>query len=55
MLHKIDGVLVAVGVIDLLKTILNSDYFFYNPDYSFLHLGTVGAVMEMQYMNLLKS
>ena len=54
MYHRIDGRLVAVGVFDLTNTIFNSDYFIYDPEFSFLHLGVVGAVMEMQYMNFLK-
>mgnify|MGYP001572356019 CR=1 FL=1 len=54
MYHGIDGRVIAVGVIDILKTIFHSAYFFYDPDFSFLHMGVVGAVMEMQYMRYLR-
>ena len=52
--HRIDGKLVAVGCIDILKTMLNSGYFFYDPEYSFLYLGVVGAIREIEYMRLIK-
>jgi arginine-tRNA-protein transferase len=55
MYHRIDGKLVAVGVIDILKSLVNSDYFFYDPANNFLHLGVVGAIMELQYINYLKA
>jgi arginine-tRNA-protein transferase len=45
---------VAVGVIDILNTILNSAYFVYDPDYSFLALGVVGAIREIEYMRMIK-
>lgn len=54
MYHRIDGKLVAVNVIDITRTILNSEYFLYDPEYSFLCLGVVGAVRELEYMNLIK-
>ena len=54
MYHRIDGKLIACGVIDILPTILSSGYFFYDPDYSFLTLGVVGAIREVEYMRLVK-
>lgn len=54
MYHRIDGKLVAVGVLDVLKTIFNSAYFLHDPAYSFLYLGVVGAVREIEYMRLIK-
>lgn len=54
MYHRLDGKLVAVGVIDVLPTYLNSGYFIYDPEYKFLNLGVVGAVREIEYMNLMK-
>lgn len=54
MYHRIDGKLVAVGLIDITNTILNSAYFIYDPDYSFLTLGVVGAIRELEYMRLIK-
>ena len=55
MYHRIDGKLVAVGVIDICSKYLNSAYFIYDPDYSKLSLGVVGAIKEMEYMRLIKS
>ena len=54
MYHRIDGKLVAVGIIDITRTVLNSAYFIYDPDLKFLNLGVVGALMEMQYMNMIQ-
>ena len=51
--HRIDGKLVAMGVIDITKTCLNSQYFIYDPDYSFLCLGVVGAIHEIEYMKMI--
>mmetsp|Transcript_14670 Transcript_14670/g.10554 ORF Transcript_14670/g.10554 Transcript_14670/m.10554 type:complete len:124 (+) Transcript_14670:930-1301(+) len=47
MYHRIDGRLAAVGLFDITPTLYNSDYFIYDPEFSFLHLGVVGALMEM--------
>ena len=52
MYHRIDGKLVAVGVLDICKRFMNSAYFLYDPDYMFLSLGVVGAIREMEYMNM---
>jgi arginine-tRNA-protein transferase len=38
-LYRIDGKLIAVGVIDILPICLSSVYLFYDPDYAFLSLG----------------
>ena len=54
MYHRLDGKLVAVGHLDLTRTVLNSAYFIYDPDYKFLNLGVVGALMEMQYLNKIR-
>jgi arginine-tRNA-protein transferase len=54
MYHRIDGRLVAVGVIDILKHIFNSAYFLHDPEYSFLYLGVIGAIREFEYMRLIK-
>mmetsp|Transcript_33500 Transcript_33500/g.32568 ORF Transcript_33500/g.32568 Transcript_33500/m.32568 type:complete len:204 (+) Transcript_33500:58-669(+) len=54
MYHRIDGQLVAIGLFDILSTIYNSDYFIYDPAFNFLHLGVVGAIIEMEYMRLIK-
>ncbi|KJE93653.1 hypothetical protein CAOG_08778 [Capsaspora owczarzaki ATCC 30864] len=44
--YRIDGVLVAVGVIDLLPHCLSSVYFFYDPVYAKLGLGVFSALYE---------
>lgn len=54
MYHRIDGKLVAFGVIDICRRFFNSAYFVYDPDYKFLNLGVVGAIREMEYMRMVK-
>uniref|UniRef100_A0A1I7ZA10 Arginyl-tRNA--protein transferase 1 n=1 Tax=Steinernema glaseri TaxID=37863 RepID=A0A1I7ZA10_9BILA len=48
-LYLLDDKIVAVGVLDLLPTCLSSTYFFYDPDYSFLALGTYSALREIEF------
>lgn len=45
--YFLDGVLIAVGVIDILPECVSSVYFFYDPDYSFLSLGTYASLREI--------
>ncbi|KAH8418405.1 hypothetical protein KR222_008866 [Zaprionus bogoriensis] len=45
--YWLDGQLIAVGVIDILPGSVSSVYFFYDPDYSFLSLGTYGSLREI--------
>lgn len=45
--YFLDGVLIAVGVIDILPECLSSVYFYYDPDYSFLSLGTYASLREI--------
>ncbi|TNV81128.1 hypothetical protein FGO68_gene1509 [Halteria grandinella] len=54
MYHRIDGKLIAVGIIDLTSEILNSAYFIYDPEYRFLNIGVVGAIIEMEYIRMVK-
>eukprot|EP00347_Sterkiella_histriomuscorum_P016430 403353207 len=55
MYHRIDGRLVAVGVIDICPSqVVNSAYFMWDPDFKFLNLGTVGALIELEYMRMLR-
>ncbi|KAM7534144.1 hypothetical protein Aperf_G00000115204 [Anoplocephala perfoliata] len=42
--------LIAVGVVDLVPGCLSSVYSFYDPDYSFLHLGTYTALCEIAFV-----
>nr|CAG4643207.1 EOG090X06AF [Ilyocryptus agilis] len=48
--YLLDGKLVAVGVIDILPSCLSSVYFFYDPDYSFLSLGTYASLREIAFV-----
>lgn len=54
MYHRIDGKLVAFGVIDITNRFLNSAYFVYDPVFKFLNLGVVGAIRELEYMRLIR-
>ncbi|KAF7992199.1 hypothetical protein HCN44_001524 [Aphidius gifuensis] len=40
--------LMAVGVIDILPSCISSVYFFYDPEYSFLSLGTYSSFVEIK-------
>ncbi|KDO27297.1 hypothetical protein SPRG_07547 [Saprolegnia parasitica CBS 223.65] len=46
-LYRLDGELVAVGVIDVLGANWSSVYFFYKPNYAHLQLGTYSALREI--------
>ena len=50
MLHRIDGHLFAVGVLDYLPETVESVYFFYDPEYRELSPGTLGALREIEYL-----
>jgi len=50
MYHRIDGKLIAVGALDFTSSIASSVYFFYDPKYKFLGLGTVGSLREIEYI-----
>lgn len=41
--------MIAVGVIDILPKCVSSVYFFYDPDYRNLTLGTYGSLREVQF------
>lgn len=45
--YRIDGKLVAVGVIDVLPHCLSSVYLYYDPDISFLSFGVYSALREL--------
>lgn len=49
MLHRIDGELFAVGVLDYTPHALSSVYLFYDPSYAFLNPGTLCALKEIEY------
>ncbi|KAK7108348.1 hypothetical protein V1264_016098 [Littorina saxatilis] len=48
--YMLDGKLIAVGVIDILPNCVSSVYLYYDPDYSFLSLGTYSALREVAFV-----
>ena len=48
--YRLDGELIAVGVIDVLPTGLSSKYFFWDPAYAHLSLGKVSALKEIEWV-----
>ena len=50
MLHKINGEIFAVGVLDITEITCSSVYLFYDPKYEFLSPGTLCALREIEYM-----
>jgi len=50
LIHKIDGKIIAVTVWDILPHYLESVYCYYDPDYSFLDLGIITTIREIEYM-----
>nr|XP_016999684.2 arginyl-tRNA--protein transferase 1 isoform X1 [Drosophila takahashii] len=51
--YWLDDNLIAVGVIDILPGCVSSVYFFYDPEYSFLSLGTYGSLREIDFVQSL--
>ncbi|XP_036334221.1 arginyl-tRNA--protein transferase 1 isoform X3 [Rhagoletis pomonella] len=51
--YWLDDKLIAVAVIDILPFCVSSVYFFYDPDYSFLSLGTYGSLREIELVQQL--
>jgi arginyl-tRNA--protein-N-Asp/Glu arginylyltransferase len=48
--YLLDGKIVAVGVVDILPSCLSSVYLYYDPDFEHLNLGTVTAVLEIEWI-----
>ncbi|XP_078436481.1 arginine-tRNA protein transferase 1 [Wolffia australiana] len=48
--YRIDGKLVAVGVVDVLPKCLSSKYLFWDPDMAFLSLGKYSALKEIDWV-----
>ena len=48
--YRVDGCLVAVGVVDILPKCLSSVYLFWDPDYAFLSLGKYSAIQEINWV-----
>uniref|UniRef100_A0A1I8QCM8 Arginyl-tRNA--protein transferase 1 n=1 Tax=Stomoxys calcitrans TaxID=35570 RepID=A0A1I8QCM8_STOCA len=53
--YYLDDQLIAVAVIDILPYCVSSVYFFYDPDYSFLSLGTYSSLREIELVQDLAS
>nr|XP_021199343.2 arginyl-tRNA--protein transferase 1 [Helicoverpa armigera] len=53
--YWLDGKLIAVGVIDILPKCVSSVYFFYDPHYMHLTLGTYGALREIEFTRSMHS
>lgn len=47
--YVIDGKIVAVGVIDVLRDCISSVYLYYDPEYRFLSLGSLSALFEIGF------
>ena len=52
--HRIDGELIAIGVCEFTNKYFNSAYFMYKTKYSYLNLGVVGAVIELEICRKLR-
>ncbi|CAH0775865.1 unnamed protein product [Bemisia tabaci] len=53
--YWLDGKLIAVGVLDILPKCVSSVYFFYDPDYKDLTLGTYGSLREVMFVRSLQA
>ena len=53
MLHRFDGKLVAFSVLAMAQTMMSTLYFVFDPDYSFLKLGVVSVLKEIEFMRFL--
>lgn len=52
--YWLDDKLIAVAVIDILPHCISSVYFFYDPEYGFLSLGTYSSLRELAYAQTLQ-
>lgn len=50
MIHRIDGKVAIVGVVDLTAECLSSVYLYYDPKYEYLNPGTFSAIREIEYI-----
>ena len=53
MQYWLNDQLIGVNVIDILPNCVSSVYFFYDPDYSFLNLGTYSSLREIELVRRL--
>jgi len=54
MVHRIDGKIFAIGVLDILPCSIVSVYCYYDPDYRFLYPGIVAAIREIEFTKELR-
>ena len=54
-MYRLDGKLIAMGVLDILPGCVSSVYFMYDPEYSKLSLGRLGACREIELAQSLES
>lgn len=47
-MYRLDGQLIAIGILDVLPHCITSTYFIYDPNFSFLALGVISALHEIQ-------
>jgi len=53
--YRIDGRLIAVGVVDILPYCLSSVYLYYDPEFECLNLGTLTALKEIEHVRSLSA
>jgi len=51
--YRLDGKIICVAVLDILPDCVSSVYLYYDPDYAFLSLGTISALLEISYVRQL--
>lgn len=54
MIHRIDGKVAIVGVLDVTEKGLQSIYCYYDPDFKFISPGTLAAIRELEFMQKMK-
>jgi len=53
--YILDGRIICVAVLDVLPDCVSSVYLYYDPDYSFLSLGTLSALYELAFVRQLSA
>lgn len=53
MCYYIQDKLVAVGVVDIADNAMSSVYFFYDPAFEPYNFGTFGALVEIEFIQIL--
>uniref|UniRef100_A0A0K0G156 Arginyl-tRNA--protein transferase 1 n=1 Tax=Strongyloides venezuelensis TaxID=75913 RepID=A0A0K0G156_STRVS len=51
--YILDGNIIAVSVLDILPHLISAKYFYYDPQYAFLNLGTFSALHEIYFTQTL--